>query len=270
MGYFSGQQHFPYLLKLLRKHTRCAPWQSPGLILLRPVSQKLWVTQTAEGAGKDGAVRMGCVCVWGGGCVCGCWGATFYLRYTALPHVLRVNLLFPALSGQWQATSSPRQADDSSRWLPWLCCNYKNTEQTQYINNSFILDLICNILWFSHSLQRQRGYCLFVQMVRSSLKKWFWYFEKYAYWPLVYLTRDDHCHSLQSPTWSWSEEELRYLKYQILLFITCETQSIKERSCGFIIIRQTFCCGAAWMNPETWKSVSITALPLSQSLWIFG
>lgn len=56
MGYFSGHRHFPYLLKLLRKHAPlCAPWRrSRGGVLLLPASQKWRDTQTAEGAGRDG------------------------------------------------------------------------------------------------------------------------------------------------------------------------------------------------------------------------
>lgn len=130
MGNFLGHHHFPYLLKLLRKHAPlCAPCQGWRGVLLWPACQKLWDTQTAEGVGRFGWVRRSvCIaCVW----VCGYGKKKFLSKVHCTSSCVKSEPSVPITVYQFiNRQLSDRRAQGPSRWLPSLCCKYKNSEQT--------------------------------------------------------------------------------------------------------------------------------------------
>lgn len=141
MGYFSGQCHFPYFGQAAQETCTsvCPLTELREGVLLLPASQKGSDTQTTEGEGRDGYVRMSsvspCVCACVCICVCVYWlwvksvylcgrghsGATFYRSYAALPRALGVNLLVASLgirSVTWWIQSQAGR-------------NYKSCKQTE-------------------------------------------------------------------------------------------------------------------------------------------
>lgn len=133
MGNFLGHHHFPYLLKLLRKHAPlCAPCQGWRGVLLWPACQKLWDTQTAEGVGRVGWVRRS-VCMHVCVCGCGCVGmvkknlSKVHCTSSCVKSEPSVPItVYQVINRQL----SGRRAQGPSRWLPSLCCKYKYSEQT--------------------------------------------------------------------------------------------------------------------------------------------
>lgn len=113
-------------------HLSVHPVRAEEGVLLWPACQKLWDTQTAGGVGRAGWVR-------GTACMHACVSMSVCVSVGMGKFLSKVHC---ASSCVWSEPSVPmsvyqvinrqlpgRRAQGPSRWLPLLCCKYKNSGQ---------------------------------------------------------------------------------------------------------------------------------------------